>query len=78
VTAYSIQLRSREHDDDVAAESASGARPKAASAWEAVLGWLGEAQQEGPGLEVQHAAGYMKWGFVHAFRWAPCRVWRTA
>lgn len=25
--------------------------------------------QVGPGPEVQHAAGYVKWGFVHAFRW---------
>jgi hypothetical protein len=61
-------LASREHDD-VPADSASGARPQAAAAWDAVLGWLCDAQQEGPGPEVQHAAGYMKWGFVHAFRW---------
>lgn len=58
---------SREHDD----APADGAAPcsKAAAAWGTVLGWLGEAQQEGPGPEVQHAAGYVKWGFVHAFRW---------
>ncbi|WIA34941.1 hypothetical protein OEZ86_013222 [Tetradesmus obliquus] len=57
---------SREHDD----APADGAAPcsKAAAAWGTVLGWLGEAQQEGPGPEVQHAAGYVKWGFVHAFR----------
>jgi hypothetical protein len=72
-----MTLPSREHDDDGPADSAaSGAagRPKAAAAWEAVLGWLGEAQQEGPGPEVEHAAGYMKWGFVHAFRWGPHRI----
>lgn len=37
--------------------------------WETVLEWLAEAQQDGPGPEVHQAAGYMKWGFVHAFRW---------
>ncbi|KAF6253657.1 ADP-ribosylation/Crystallin J1 [Scenedesmus sp. NREL 46B-D3] len=55
-------------EHDVSADSAADVKPKAAAAWEAVLSWLGEAQQDGPGPEVYRAAGFMKWGFVHAFR----------
>ncbi|KAF6251910.1 ADP-ribosylation/Crystallin J1 [Scenedesmus sp. NREL 46B-D3] len=55
-------------EHDVSADSAADVKPKAAAAREAVLSWLGEAQQDGPGPEVYHAAGFMKWGFVHAFR----------
>jgi hypothetical protein len=34
-----------------------------------VLGWLDQAQAAGPGPKVYSNMGYMRWGFVHAFRW---------
>jgi hypothetical protein len=43
-----------------------------AAAVATVLEWLEEAQAEGPGPEVQTNMGFMRWGFVHAFRWAVC------
>lgn len=38
--------------------------------WETVLNWLAEATADegGPGPAVEEQAGFLKWGFVHAFR----------
>jgi hypothetical protein len=41
-----------------------------AAAARTVLGWLQEAQAPGPGPQVHKLMGFMRWGFVHAFRWA--------
>jgi hypothetical protein len=38
-----------------------------------VLGWLDQAQAAGPGPKVYSNMGYMRWGFVHAFRWGAVR-----
>lgn len=48
--------------------SAATTGPAAAVA--TVLEWLDEAQAEGSGPEVQTNIGFMRWGFVHAFRCA--------
>lgn len=39
--------------------------------WKTVLSWLTDAtvQASGPGPAVHEQAGFLKWGFVHAFRW---------
>lgn len=53
-------------------ENSSSTQPSegedAAAAANTVLGWLQEALQPGPGPQVQRNIGFMRWGFVHAFR----------
>jgi hypothetical protein len=37
-----------------------------------VVAWLAEAAAPGPGPAVEAQEGFLKWGFVHAFRRAAC------
>lgn len=43
-------------------------QPQQLTAVATVLGWVDEAQAGGPGPEVYKNMGFMRWGFVHAFR----------
>jgi hypothetical protein len=74
--AYSIAIahlinHTRDARGAIAAVTAwlhSQLAPDVAQAADTVLDWLSEAQAAGPGPRVYKNMGFMRWGFVHAFR----------